>query len=165
MSIIFLPRRAFQAVGCLYVAYWALFFGIAAVLIITSYLHEHKHHPAGKPASHEASVTTQKRQNVERRRVIRGKFAPLTGSAGMGEQNLSKESPQVKVGQLVVLVDEVDGLEAGREGCIMGVARRHAHGRLPNVRTLALGPGAHLAGSASGALPPFEREGRKGSDE
>jgi hypothetical protein len=27
----------------------------------------------------------------------------------------------VKVGQLVVLVDEVDGLEAGREGCIMGV--------------------------------------------
>ena len=33
-----------------------------------------------------------------------------------------KDSPQkVKVGQLVVLVDEVDGLEAGREGCIMGV--------------------------------------------
>ena len=28
--------------------------------------------------------------------------------------------PKVKVGQLVVLVDEVDGLEAGREGCIMG---------------------------------------------
>ena len=27
----------------------------------------------------------------------------------------------MKVGQLVVLVDEVDGLEAGREGCIMGV--------------------------------------------
>jgi hypothetical protein len=27
----------------------------------------------------------------------------------------------VKVGQLVVLVDDVDGLEAGREGCIMGV--------------------------------------------
>jgi hypothetical protein len=27
----------------------------------------------------------------------------------------------VKVGQLVVLVDDVDGLEAGREGCIMGM--------------------------------------------
>ena len=27
----------------------------------------------------------------------------------------------MKVGQLVVLVDDVDGLEAGREGCIMGV--------------------------------------------
>jgi hypothetical protein len=27
----------------------------------------------------------------------------------------------VKVGQLVVLVDDVDGVEAGREGCIMGV--------------------------------------------
>jgi hypothetical protein len=27
----------------------------------------------------------------------------------------------VKVGELVVLVDDVDGVEAGREGCIMGV--------------------------------------------
>ena len=27
----------------------------------------------------------------------------------------------MKVGQLVVLVDELDGLEAGREGCIMGL--------------------------------------------
>ena len=27
----------------------------------------------------------------------------------------------MKVGQLVVLVDDVDGVEAGREGCIMGV--------------------------------------------
>jgi hypothetical protein len=26
----------------------------------------------------------------------------------------------VKVGQLVVLVEDVDGVEAGREGCIMG---------------------------------------------
>ena len=26
----------------------------------------------------------------------------------------------MKVGQLVVLVDDVDGVEAGREGCIMG---------------------------------------------
>ena len=39
-----------RAVGCLYVGYWAIFFGIAAFLIITSYLREHKHHPAGKPA-------------------------------------------------------------------------------------------------------------------
>jgi hypothetical protein len=31
---------------------------------------------------------------------------------------------------------------------------------VPNVRTLAPGPGAHVAGSPSGALPPFEqREG------
>ena len=37
-----------------------LFFGIAAFLIITFYLHEPKHHPAGKPAAHEASVTTRK---------------------------------------------------------------------------------------------------------
>ena len=49
-----------RAVGCLYVSYWAIFFGSAAFLIITSYLHEHKHHPAVKPASHEASVTTRK---------------------------------------------------------------------------------------------------------
>ena len=27
----------------------------------------------------------------------------------------------MKVGELVVLVDDVDGVEAGREGCIMGV--------------------------------------------
>ena len=27
----------------------------------------------------------------------------------------------MKVGQLVVLVDDVDGVEASREGCIMGV--------------------------------------------
>ena len=27
----------------------------------------------------------------------------------------------MKIGQLVVLVDDVDGVEAGREGCIMGV--------------------------------------------
>ena len=70
----------------------------------------------------------------------------------------------MKIGQLVVLVDEVDGLEAGRERRLHhGCTRRHAHGRLPNVRTLAPGPGAHLAGSPSGALPSFEREGRKGT--
>ena len=27
----------------------------------------------------------------------------------------------MKVGELVVLVDDVDGVKAGREGCIMGV--------------------------------------------
>jgi hypothetical protein len=65
----------------------------------------------------------------------------------------------VKVGELVVLVDDVDGVEAGREGCIIGV-RDNGNGRLPIARPLAIGPGAHLAGSASGALPPFEREAR-----
>ena len=49
-----------RAVGCLYVGYWAIFFGSVAFLIITSYLREHKHHPAVKPASHEASITTAK---------------------------------------------------------------------------------------------------------
>jgi hypothetical protein len=41
----------------------------------------------------------------------------------LGEQSFQKGFPPIKmkVGQLVVLVDEVDGLEAGREGCIMGV--------------------------------------------
>lgn len=53
MSIIFLPRRAFQAAGCLYGGYWALFFGIVAFLIISSYLREHRHHPSVKTASHE----------------------------------------------------------------------------------------------------------------
>jgi hypothetical protein len=39
----------------------------------------------------------------------------------MGEQNLEQRiSRKVKVGQLVVLVEDVDGVEAGREGCIMG---------------------------------------------
>jgi hypothetical protein len=42
-----------RAWGCLYVAYWLLFCGIAGVLIFTSYLREHKQHPAGKAASHE----------------------------------------------------------------------------------------------------------------
>jgi hypothetical protein len=42
-----------RAWGCLYVAYWLLFCGIAGVLIITSYLREHKQHPAGKAVSHE----------------------------------------------------------------------------------------------------------------
>ena len=40
----------------------------------------------------------------------------------MGEQNLEQSIPlKVKVGELVVLVDDVDGVEAGREGCIMGM--------------------------------------------
>jgi hypothetical protein len=39
--------------GCLYVAYWLLFFGIVGVLIITSYLREPKHQPAVKTASHQ----------------------------------------------------------------------------------------------------------------
>jgi hypothetical protein len=30
-----------RAVGCLYVSYWAIFFGSVAFLIITSYLREH----------------------------------------------------------------------------------------------------------------------------
>ena len=42
-----------QAAGCLYAGYWALFFGSVAFLIITSYLREHKHHPAVKTGSHE----------------------------------------------------------------------------------------------------------------
>jgi len=57
----------------------------------------------------------------------------------------------MKVGELVVLVDDVDGVEAGREGCIMG------------VRDDMVTVGCQLrdlASSASGALPPFEREGR-----
>jgi hypothetical protein len=53
MTIIFLPRRAFQAAGCLYAGYWAIFFGSVAFLIITSYLREHRHHPTGKTVSHE----------------------------------------------------------------------------------------------------------------
>jgi hypothetical protein len=40
----------------------------------------------------------------------------------MGKQSLEQRiPPRVKVGELVVLVDDVDGVEAGREGCIMGV--------------------------------------------
>ena len=46
--------------GCLYVSYWVIFFGSVAFLIITSYLQEHRHHPAGKPAAHEASITPRK---------------------------------------------------------------------------------------------------------
>ena len=37
-----------QAAGCLYAGYWAIFFGSVAFLIITSYLREHRHHPAEK---------------------------------------------------------------------------------------------------------------------
>jgi hypothetical protein len=40
----------------------------------------------------------------------------------MGEQVLAQRIlPKVKIGELVVLVDDVDGVEAGREGCIMGL--------------------------------------------
>ena len=128
-----------RAVGCLYVSYWALFFGIVAFLIITSYLQEHKHHPVGKAASHEASVATRK------------KF--------LGETK--RNPPKVKIGQLVVLVDDVDGVKAGREGCIMGVRDDMVTVGCQSRRPLAPGPSAHLAGSASGALPPFDaREGR-----
>jgi hypothetical protein len=42
-----------HAAGCLYAGYWAIFFGSVAFLIITSYLREHRHHPAVKTASHE----------------------------------------------------------------------------------------------------------------
>ena len=41
-----------QAAGCLYAGYWAIFFGSVAFLIISSYLREHGHHPAGKTAYH-----------------------------------------------------------------------------------------------------------------
>jgi hypothetical protein len=51
--------------------------------------------------------------------AIRGRRPQIRG---MGEQNLEHRiPPKVKVGQLVVLVEDVDGFEAGREGCIMGV--------------------------------------------
>jgi len=49
-----------QAAGCLYAGYWAIFFGSVTFLIITSYLREHRHHPAGKATSHEASIATRK---------------------------------------------------------------------------------------------------------
>ena len=52
MTIIFLPRRAFQAAGCLYAGYWAIFFGSVAFLII-SYLKEHGHQPPARPVPHE----------------------------------------------------------------------------------------------------------------
>ena len=42
-----------RAAGCLYVGYWAIFFGSVAFVIISSYLREHGHHPAEKSASHE----------------------------------------------------------------------------------------------------------------
>ena len=66
----------------------------------------------------------------------------------------------MKIGELVVLVDDVDGVEAGREGCIMGLrddmvtvgcqSRERLH--LVLARTWQVLP--------RGALPPFEREGR-----
>jgi hypothetical protein len=43
--------------GCLYLAYWLLFFGIVGVLIITFYLREHKHHPAVKTAARDATAS------------------------------------------------------------------------------------------------------------
>ena len=49
-----------HAAGRLYAGYWAIFFGSVAFLIITSYPREHRHHPAGKTASHEASIATRK---------------------------------------------------------------------------------------------------------
>jgi hypothetical protein len=66
----------------------------------------------------------------------------------------------VKVGQLVVLVDDADGVEAGLESCIMSVRDDMLTVGCQSSDRLHLGPSAHLAGSASGALPPFEREGR-----
>ena len=39
--------------GCLYAAYWAIFFGSCAFLIINSYMKERGHHSPTKPAAHE----------------------------------------------------------------------------------------------------------------
>jgi hypothetical protein len=62
-----------QAAGCLYAGYWAIFFGSVAFLIITSYLREHRHHPARKTAAHELHYDQAHR------------------SAGMGEQSLESK--------------------------------------------------------------------------
>jgi hypothetical protein len=43
--------------GCLYLAYWLLFFGIVGVLIISSYLKEHGHQPAGQTAARDATAS------------------------------------------------------------------------------------------------------------
>ena len=48
----------------------------------------------------------------------------------------------MKIGQLVVLVDDVDGVRSRPRRLHHGYARRDGHGRLPIVRTLALGPSA-----------------------
>ena len=65
----------------------------------------------------------------------------------------------MQVGEVVVLVEDVDGVEAGHERSNNECARQHGHGRLPIARPLAGNYGAHLGGSAAGALPPFVREG------
>jgi hypothetical protein len=42
-----------RAIGCLYVSYWAIFFGSVAFLIISSYLKERGHQPPARPVPHE----------------------------------------------------------------------------------------------------------------
>jgi hypothetical protein len=39
--------------GCVFVAFWVFLLGGMLFLIISSYLEEDGHHPAGKTASHE----------------------------------------------------------------------------------------------------------------
>jgi hypothetical protein len=42
-----------RAIGCLYVSYWAIFFGSTAFLIITSYLKERGHQTPARPEPRE----------------------------------------------------------------------------------------------------------------
>ena len=58
-----------------------------------------------------------------------------------------------------MLVEDVDGVEAGREGRIMSVRDNMVMVGCRFARTLAIGPGAHVGSSAAGALPPFVQEG------
>jgi hypothetical protein len=85
----------------------------------------------------------------------------LTGSAGIGEQVLEQRIPaKMKIGELVVLVDDVDGGKQAGEGCIMGARDDMVTVGCQSRDRLHFGPSAHLADSAPGALSPFKREGR-----
>ena len=66
----------------------------------------------------------------------------------------------MQVGEVVVLVEDVDGIEAGHEGRIMGLRDNMVMVGCRSSRPLAFGPGAHVGSSSGGALPTFVQEGR-----
>src|ERR1700724_654151 len=72
---------------------------------------------------------------------VRGKGAPAT----------------VQVGEVVVLVEDVDGIKAGHEGRIISVRDNMV---MVGCRSRDR-PSAHVGSFAGGALPPFVQEGRR----
>src|SRR5271165_3492743 len=65
-----------RAIGCLYVSYWAIFFGSAAFLIITFYLHEALCNVRDRSSAHKARLKPGSQScTSDKSEVLRGRRA------------------------------------------------------------------------------------------